>query len=596
MGKTFVLIALVACAAAVALAAHCRPEDPSHDHCQWTNFKQRYAKRFSDKDEEKRFKTFRANLRKIDRMNREMPSAKFAVNEFADLSPAEIAKLYRNARVPVRPDEPRIEAPEPPSRARRNPSRWDATDPDKNWVTSVKNQARCGSCYAFGTAAVMEAMYKKATGAEIDLSEEQTVQCNPNVYGCISGYPESALKYFMTHGAVTEAELPYTMARWANRPGYPNIPGKDECKLAPNATGVMKVKAVNYYRWTTGEKIENLLMKFGPLMANLDSATFDFYDGGILLHSKDCAGRADHVPLLVGWGQDADGTRFWRLKNSWGPNWGEGGYVRLARDNGDKLDFNTCGIKDWGVAQIDIDIVGPHPGENSGSDSAPETFSWETGAYGVCGTACEKVRPVVCRSSKGGIADQAKCTGQARPNSTLRCTDGDCPGYSWVVGEFPKVCPKTCVMEREVKCMSTWGYEINGMYCKYYNARPESAKSCTDGECTVSALWQATEWATCDTTCQTTRKVSCVRRDGAEAPAAECDAAQRPAEASACDNGECPGYRWVAGAWGACDANCTRARTVECHSTWGTKLDESYCRYWNPRPEAEGQCEGCEAL
>jgi len=74
-----------------------------------------------------------------------------------------------------------------------------------------------------------------------------------------------------------------------------------------------------------------------------DQTAFQFYKGGVL--SAECGAKLDHGVLVVGYGSDG-GKDYWKVKNSWGPSWGEQGYVRIAR--GVPKD-GECGIKDQPV-------------------------------------------------------------------------------------------------------------------------------------------------------------------------------------------------------------------------------------------------------
>ena len=68
---------------------------------------------------------------------------------------------------------------------------------------------------------------------------------------------------------------------------------------------------------------------------------FQLYAGGVV-KSSHCGTDLDHGVLVVGYGEE-DGDAYWLVKNSWGPDWGEDGYVKIARSNSTS-DPGVCGI------------------------------------------------------------------------------------------------------------------------------------------------------------------------------------------------------------------------------------------------------------
>ena len=67
-----------------------------------------------------------------------------------------------------------------------------------------------------------------------------------------------------------------------------------------------------------------------PVSNLVDAKEFQFYDGGVF-NGESCGTDINHAITAVGYGTDADGTKYWRFKNSWGINWGENGYIRIER-------------------------------------------------------------------------------------------------------------------------------------------------------------------------------------------------------------------------------------------------------------------------
>jgi len=83
--------------------------------------------------------------------------------------------------------------------------------------------------------------------------------------------------------------------------------------------------------------MKSALATKGPLAISFDVENdFYEYEGGIF-RSDDCWGSVNHAMLAVGYGEE-DGSEFWIIKNSWGADWGEDGYLRVARNE------NMCGV------------------------------------------------------------------------------------------------------------------------------------------------------------------------------------------------------------------------------------------------------------
>jgi C1A family cysteine protease len=206
----------------------------------------------------------------------------------------------------------------------------------KNVVSSIKSQLKCGCCYAFATAAVMESIYAIKTNSQnvIDFSPQQISDCSTNGNsGCNGGNFAPSVRYLLKNGGkiATEESYPYAGAQGA-------------CKTS----GINQITLGNieYGAIPQGDekKMAEALVNYGPLFIGLDadSKLFMFYKSGVL-NIDSCPNRLrdmDHALTAVGYGYD-DALRipYWIIKNSWGTKWGENGYLRLAKDTG-----NMCGI------------------------------------------------------------------------------------------------------------------------------------------------------------------------------------------------------------------------------------------------------------
>ncbi len=182
-----------------------------------------------------------------------------------------------------------------------------------NGITPVKNQAQCGSCWAFAATAEMEAYVKIYYGVEVDLSEQQVVSCNPYGAGCDGGWATAAYYVFEQQGAVLENCHPYLAA---------------DPPVAPCEQDDFKK-----YGWITGfNYISNdvdqikAALQYGPVCTGIDGGSaLESYGGGCF----DVPGNTvNHLVLIVGYDdRSCGGNGAWLIKNSWGAGFGEGGYA-----------------------------------------------------------------------------------------------------------------------------------------------------------------------------------------------------------------------------------------------------------------------------
>ncbi|CAF2458543.1 unnamed protein product [Rotaria sp. Silwood2] len=206
---------------------------------------------------------------------------------------------------------------------------------EKNLVSSIKNQLTCGSCYAFATVAVLETLYawKNNLSEVIDFSPQQLVDCSTGNSGCKGGLFGPSIRYLKKNGGKlsTLASYPYTSQA-------------DKCQTTD--TNQINLGKLQYRSIPTGNEVilaKALTIK-GPIFVglNTDSKLFTFYKEGIYKVDNCSNSRAsmDHALTLVGYGFDKElQLPYWIIKNSYGEKWGEKGYLRLAKDNG-----NMCGI------------------------------------------------------------------------------------------------------------------------------------------------------------------------------------------------------------------------------------------------------------
>ena len=238
-------------------------------------------------------------------------------NWVTKLPPEEQKKLYGGIRKPIDPSQvtllslPRID---------NLPSAFDWRDNNGNWVTPVRNQAGCGSCWDFSAVAQVESwwnIHNSNPNLMVDLSEQFVLSCSDG--SCDGWHVENALDFIISVGGIpTEACFEYV--------ADDGVPCSFVCDdWADEAVQIPGWGYVTLTEEDNIESIKNAVLRH-PVSACFDIyADFDSYVGGVYEHVWGPF-EAGHCILIVGWN---DEDQCWICKNSWGENWGESGYFRI---------------------------------------------------------------------------------------------------------------------------------------------------------------------------------------------------------------------------------------------------------------------------
>ena len=193
---------------------------------------------------------------------------------------------------------------------------------DYGGVTPAKSQGDCGACWAFGATGATEAQVKINEGVELDLSEQQAIDCNFQGSDCDGGWSGHAYQVHKDPGAVLEECIPYRAENGTScRQG--------QCEKVAIIDGYQTV--IN-----TISSIKYAVENYGPISAGMHVYDdFFAYQGGCYEHAG--SDPTDHVVLIVGW-DDAmcGGEGAWICKNSWGRDWGENGFFYIK--------YGSCNI------------------------------------------------------------------------------------------------------------------------------------------------------------------------------------------------------------------------------------------------------------
>lgn len=188
-----------------------------------------------------------------------------------------------------------------------------------NFVTPVRDQSNCGSCWAFATTATLESRIAMSTSALVDLSEQALLSCD-KTGSCNGGYIDYAADFIRDYGLPIENCFPYTASDAScNEAACPSW-------KTDGAHGI------NRWAWiaTHSPTVENLkaaLNSYGPLVTTMDVYD-DLYSYRSGIYSYTSGGLSGgHAVQLVGYD---DTNQCFIVKNSWGSDWGEAGFFRIA--------------------------------------------------------------------------------------------------------------------------------------------------------------------------------------------------------------------------------------------------------------------------
>ena len=198
-----------------------------------------------------------------------------------------------------------------------------------SYVTNIKDQGTCGDCFAFSSATVLE-YWSKRHGHPKSLSAQSIMDCTsgrgrPDV-GCEGGLMEYVFEYAKNHPIPLASEIPYSESQR-------KCPKELLSHVRVNNYKVLMIEETP----KAEQQFEAILHKYGPIGIGIDSENMDNYKRGLFTADR-CGKDIDHAVTIVGYTKDA-----WIIKNSWGKQWGQDGYLFLERG------ANACGVAEYGV-------------------------------------------------------------------------------------------------------------------------------------------------------------------------------------------------------------------------------------------------------
>ena len=300
----------------------------------YASWRQAHGKLYATPAEDQyRLAVFHGQLTFVEKSNAEYEAAiaargetlsgpMFEMNAFGDLTNEEFLARYAG-------DTPiKSEMIEEPTEEILTPSLED-TEPvmpprsyglgQDTYVPKVKDQGACSSCWAFSACVELEKIIFERTKTYVELSVQEVIDCDTKSNGCISGLPEDAFNFARANGLHKASDYPYVTAK-----GFCNNQLKTEKYDFSNLTQVGKY-SFNTFR----AKAASDHKVFAAVQLKCEgkfrylSTSDDVYDASL---SGECEGQVNHGVTMINFGF---GKSTITILNSWGTEWGYGGYKQI---------------------------------------------------------------------------------------------------------------------------------------------------------------------------------------------------------------------------------------------------------------------------
>ncbi|XP_072453040.1 procathepsin L-like isoform X2 [Notamacropus eugenii] len=322
-------LCLVFLCLAIAAAA---PQFDQNLDAKWEQWKSQHRKTYGGNEEDSRRRaTWEKNLRMIEMHNLEYSADKqsfrMEMNKFGDMTNEEFRQVMNGLRHDRFQRKTKGNLLHEPL--------FEQLPESVDWrtegcVTPVKDQGSCGSSWAFSATGSLESQWFLKTGKLVSLSEQNLVDCAKDEvnHGCDGGLMDHAFEYVKKNGGIdTEESYPYRGVDY-------------ECWYNPKTT---VANITGYVDIPSGQEraLMQAVVNVGPISVGVDASheSFQFYDSGVY-YEPECSSEAlDHGMLVVGYGIEDTEEKYWLVKNSWGEDWGNDGYILMSRD-----EDNHCGI------------------------------------------------------------------------------------------------------------------------------------------------------------------------------------------------------------------------------------------------------------
>jgi hypothetical protein len=209
-----------------------------------------------------------------------------------------------------------------------------------DWMTAVKDQAVCGSCYAQSPTGTLEAKYNIEKGSQqnLDTAEQVFVSpCfSPDPGSCLGGGRDTVLSLIKNNGVPDESVLPYTSTNCVHSVPNTGDPTKTHLECNAGITGHCSIPSSCNMGTLAPDHVWKIT-SYGSSSGSVSSVKKQLLCKGPL---SVCSGKWWHCVVLVGWDDNVNGGS-WLIKNSWGTGWGSGGYGWIKFSGEDRSEIRN---------------------------------------------------------------------------------------------------------------------------------------------------------------------------------------------------------------------------------------------------------------
>lgn len=295
---------------------------------EFINYMRMYNLLFTGEEYHFRLGVYLSTVRYVNDFNKQKKSFKLRLNHFSHLTLSEYQSLLG------------VKGFHQLSKGILAPKRFGDSYDWRSYgvVNDIKDQGNCGSSWAFSTIFACESAWAIRTGKLLNFSEQNLIDCDTKMYGCEGGYPDEAWAYltkYQNSSLMLNSDYPYQ--------GFQGNCQYNSTLSVGSSGNMFPVLMFNE------DDLANKIYFYGVTSNVIDASSpeFEFYDGGIYDDPFCSNVNLNHAVGCVGYGSDGFDD-YWIVRNSWGEEWGEGGYIRMSRNQD-----NQCGIASSAFVLVD---------------------------------------------------------------------------------------------------------------------------------------------------------------------------------------------------------------------------------------------------